>query len=66
MIELDDFLNLQSLNPLGGNTWAARLSSGEAFTISTEELLSLMVQELNGITQSAVRIWAYETSCSSS
>ena len=59
MIELADFLNLQSLHPLGGNIWAARRSSGEAFTISTEDLLTALVQELNGITQSVVRNWAY-------
>ena len=59
MIELADSLNLQSLHPLGGNTWAARQSSGEAFTISTEDLLTVLVQEVNGITQSVVRNWAY-------
>jgi len=64
MIELADFLNLQSLHPLGGNTWAARRSSGEAFTISTEDLLTALVQELNGITQSVVRNWVYGISFS--
>ena len=59
MFELADFLNLQSLHPLGGNAWAARRSSGEAFTISTEDLLTALVQELNGITQRVVRNWAY-------
>jgi hypothetical protein len=66
MTELTDFLNLQSLHPLGGHTRAARRSSGEAFTISTEDLPTLLVQELNGMTQSVVRNWAYRTSIYSS